>query len=138
LRRIPWVVFFGFVLALSFACGPQETISIGNKEPTGPMGAKTTNMQKIAQDLSNLIDTYATVPVVFLQKMSATPKPGYTCLRVKDDFSQLTYYVLVKQGLYEAEIAKLKKDMGFRVYGTVTMAELPTDPDSTITIQIDE
>lgn len=138
MKRILWIVALWAVLALSFACQSPKVTEIGNKEPSGPMGVKTTSMQKISQDLANMMDTYVTVPVVFLQKMSATPKPGFNCLRVMDDFSQLTYYVLVKQGLYEDTITKLKKDMNLRVYGIVTMAELPTDPEPTITIQIDE
>jgi hypothetical protein len=47
-------------------------------------------------------------------------------------------YIVVKNGLYQSEIASLRKGDTVRVYGRVSASRLPTDPTPKITIVVDE
>jgi hypothetical protein len=81
-------------------------------------------------------DNYVTVDLEFGSRLQSSPAPGYKCLLARHEYGN--YYVLVRNGLYEAELKRLKKNHTFRVYGVVTATQLPTDSQAKITIQVDE
>lgn len=134
MRRL---VMVGALLAFAMAlgCSSGGTVVLGNPLPKDTPVEKV-NPGKLHLSFMRYLDNYVEMEAQYAQTLNTSPLEGYRALTVKHSYGMS--YVLVKEGLYENELAMLKKGTTIKAYGRVAAHRLPTDESPRISIVINE
>lgn len=133
-RNIRWTLFALAVLAIA-ACTDHGPVVIGNPAPPEATPKKVTP-GKLIMSYMMFMDNFVETDVAFAAKLNTTPLEGHVALLVRHDYG--SFYVLVAEGRYEEEIARLKSEQPMTVFGRVTAAKLPTDATPKVAIVVEE
>jgi hypothetical protein len=136
MRRTALVMLVAMVaLAAGCSCSNEPTAVLGSPTPASGV-VEDAHPGKLVIAFTRFMDTNVVTDVEFAKKLNSTPLEGYTALLTKHAYGQ--FYVLVKEGLYEDEMAKLKTGKLIRVYGRVAAHRLPTDESPKVSLVVDE